>query len=104
MSEVSVASQGKSKLLAYVFWFFLGVLGAHRFYWGKWKSGLALLALPLVGFGVFVLGSLGVIAGVSLDSVSGGVAGGIAAAVGLGACGVAGIWLLLDAVFILTWR
>jgi TM2 domain-containing membrane protein YozV len=30
----------KSKLLAYLLWFFLGFLSMHRFYLGKFGSGL----------------------------------------------------------------
>jgi TM2 domain-containing membrane protein YozV len=35
----------KSLLVAYLLWFFLGYIGAHRFYLGKTMSGLAMLAL-----------------------------------------------------------
>ena len=30
----------RSLLIAYLLWFFLGVLGIHRFYLGRWVSGL----------------------------------------------------------------
>lgn len=39
----------KSTVVAYLLWFFLGWLGAHRFYLGYVTSGLILLALWLVG-------------------------------------------------------
>ena len=49
----------KSLLAAYVLWFFLGYIGAHRFYLGRPLSGLIMLALSavtlvlsLVSFGV----------------------------------------------------
>lgn len=49
----------KSLLAAYVLWFFLGYVGAHRFYLGRPVSGVILLALSgvtlllsLVSFGV----------------------------------------------------
>ncbi len=49
----------KSLLVAYVLWFFLGYVGAHRFYLGKPLSGFLMLAfsaavllLTLVSFGV----------------------------------------------------
>ena len=52
----------KSMLVAYLFWFFLGVFGAHRFYCGKTGSGIAQIVmfgagclLTLVFIGVFVL-------------------------------------------------
>ena len=30
----------KSLLVGYLLWFFLGVLGVHRFYTGRWITGL----------------------------------------------------------------
>lgn len=49
----------KSLLVAYLLWFFLGYVGAHRFYLGRPVSGLFMLALSavtlvlsLVSFGV----------------------------------------------------
>jgi large-conductance mechanosensitive channel len=42
--EARLANEGKSMLLAYVFWFFLGFFAAHRFYL---KSGVAWLQLVL---------------------------------------------------------
>ncbi|MCI0754381.1 TM2 domain-containing protein [Teichococcus vastitatis] len=40
----------KSPLIAYLLWFFFGLFGAHRFYAGRVGTGLALLALSLIGF------------------------------------------------------
>ena len=42
----------KSKLVAYVLWFFLGFLSMHRFYLGKVGSGM----LYLVTFQLFGIG------------------------------------------------
>ena len=49
----------KSMLAAYVLWFFLGYVGAHRFYLGRPLSGFLMLAfsavtllLTLVSFGL----------------------------------------------------
>ena len=39
----------KSVLLAYLFWLFLGWLGAHRFYAGRILSGLVMLMLWAIG-------------------------------------------------------
>ncbi|GAB4144944.1 MAG: TM2 domain-containing protein [Sphingomonadales bacterium] len=39
----------KSGLLAYALWFFLGYFGVHRFYLGRWTSGLIMLALTALG-------------------------------------------------------
>jgi len=53
----------KSKTIAYLLWFFLGILSAHRFYLGKFGTGiLYLLTLQLGGIGwlidLFILGSM----------------------------------------------
>lgn len=53
----------KSKGVAYLLWFFLGGLSAHRFYLGKIGSGiLYLLTLQLFGIGwiidLFILGGM----------------------------------------------
>jgi TM2 domain-containing membrane protein YozV len=42
--ESRLANEGKSMVLAYVFWFFLGFFSAHRFYL---KSSVAILQLIL---------------------------------------------------------
>jgi len=44
----------KSKLVAYILWFFLGFLSLHRFYLGKVGSGI----LYLVTFQLFGIGWL----------------------------------------------
>ena len=45
----------KSKLVAYLLWFFFGVLGIHRFYLGKTISGVIwLLTGGLFGLGWLV--------------------------------------------------
>ena len=42
----------KEKGIAYVLWFFLGCLSMHRFYLGKWGTGiLYLLTGQLFGIG-----------------------------------------------------
>ena len=38
----------KSAVVAYVLWFFLGYLGAHRFYLGRAASGAAMLFITVV--------------------------------------------------------
>lgn len=42
--ETRLANEGKSVVLAYVFWFFLGFFAAHRFYL---KDGAAVIQLIL---------------------------------------------------------
>lgn len=44
----------KDKGTAYLWWFFCGLIGAHRFYLGKPFTGM-LQALTFGGFGVWVL-------------------------------------------------
>jgi TM2 domain-containing membrane protein YozV len=39
----------KSVALAYVLWFFLGYLGAHRMYCGRFGSGICMLVLSFFG-------------------------------------------------------
>ncbi|GIU67261.1 TM2 domain-containing protein [Candidatus Phycosocius spiralis] len=43
--DLRVDEETKSPFQAYVMWFFLGWLGAHRFYVGRGKSGLAMVVL-----------------------------------------------------------
>lgn len=44
----------KSKTLAYILWFFLGVLGAHRFYAGDTIRAIFML-ITLGGIGIWTL-------------------------------------------------
>ncbi|WP_313587375.1 TM2 domain-containing protein [Aquidulcibacter sp.] len=50
--ELRTDREAKDSFPAYVLWFFLGWLGAHRFFIGETKTGLAMLILSLsmVGF------------------------------------------------------
>lgn len=43
-------AQKKSALVAFLFWLFLGVLGAHRFYLGLTGSGATQLLLFIFGW------------------------------------------------------
>ncbi|WP_435165827.1 TM2 domain-containing protein [Falsirhodobacter sp. 1013] len=47
--EQRITNEAKSPGAAYLLWFFLGTFGVHRFYLGHLKTGLALLALMLLG-------------------------------------------------------
>lgn len=49
----------KSTPVAYLFWFFLGGFGAHRFYLGKTGSGIAQLLLLLAGTVLLAAGGIG---------------------------------------------
>lgn len=43
------SNRKRSKAVAYVLWLFLGLFGAHRFYLMRQRSGLAQLAMLIVG-------------------------------------------------------
>ena len=66
-------AQKKSLGVAYLLWFFLGSLGAHRFYAGRTGSAIMQLIVWLVGWGTLIVG------------------------VGFVVLAIAGIWLLIDA-------
>lgn len=48
--EQRVTNEAKSVGAAYLLWFFLGTLGAHRFYLGRTGSAVAQLILCVVGW------------------------------------------------------
>lgn len=74
--EQRVANEARSTGAAYLLWFFLGCLGAHRFYLGRTTSAIAMLAL-------FVVGLLTAAAGIGIILLA-----------------VVAIWALLDAFMI----
>lgn len=51
----------KSLLVAYVLWWFLGTLGAHRLYMGRIASGLLMLVISAVSWvlTIIVIGAVG---------------------------------------------
>lgn len=48
----------KNIVVAYLLWFFLGLLGLHRMYCGRVGSGVAMLALTVIG-GLTFIGMIG---------------------------------------------
>lgn len=52
--ESEMKSSGKSMVVAYVLWYFLGMFGGHRFYMGKKGSAVAQLILTCTVIGSFV--------------------------------------------------
>ena len=69
----------KSMVVSYLLWFFLGMLGAHRFFLGQKHSAVAQLALFIVGLVTSFLG------------------------VGLIVLGGLAIWVIVDAFLIPGW-
>ncbi|MBZ4022371.1 hypothetical protein CKO11_07865 [Rhodobacter sp. TJ_12] len=47
--EQRIANEGPSALVAYLLWLFVGFFGVHRFYLGRWISGLMQLVLFGIG-------------------------------------------------------
>lgn len=47
--KINVRMEGKSLIVAYLLWWFLGLAGVHRFYLGRYISGFVQLLLSLVG-------------------------------------------------------
>lgn len=74
--EQRVSNDAKSVGVSYLLWFFLGSLGAHRFYLGRTGTGVLILALTIVGILTSFIG------------------------VGLALLLVMGIWVLVDAFLI----
>lgn len=64
--------KGKSTLLSYILLIFLGTLGIHRFYLGKTGTGIAMLALTVVGWATAII------------------------AIGFVPLAIAGIWAFID--------
>ena len=55
MAEMAAISQQKSTGIAYLFWFFLGAFGAHKFYLGRTGMGIAyLFTLGFLGIGLLI--------------------------------------------------
>lgn len=47
----AIANRGKNPVIAWLLWFFLGLLGAHRFYFGKIGTGILMILLTFC-FGI----------------------------------------------------
>jgi TM2 domain-containing membrane protein YozV len=54
--EQRIANDGPSAGVAYVLWFFLGLLGVHRFYLGKAGTGVLMLILSITVVGLAISG------------------------------------------------
>ncbi len=54
--ESEMKQRGKSMLVAYLLWYFLGIFGGHRFYMGRTGSAVAMLVLSITVVGLVVTG------------------------------------------------
>jgi TM2 domain-containing membrane protein YozV len=54
--DMEMKRKGKEMVIAYAFWFFLGVFGAHRFYLGRTGSAVAQLVLSITIIGMIITG------------------------------------------------
>lgn len=57
-------NNGKTPVVAYLLWFFLGGFGAHRFYFGKTGSAIGMLGLNIASavLSVIAIGLVGYLA------------------------------------------
>jgi TM2 domain-containing membrane protein YozV len=91
-------SGDKSKVLAAILAFLIGIFGAHDFYLGNKKAGFIKLGLSLVGYGLYLAGILS--AGVLTATEA--VAFPVIAIVGLVILFGVSIWAFVDFIRILT--
>jgi TM2 domain-containing membrane protein YozV len=52
--ESEVKNRGKSMMVSYLLWYFLGYFGGHRFYTGRKGSAIAMLVLSITVIGLIV--------------------------------------------------
>jgi TM2 domain-containing membrane protein YozV len=93
--NAEVQRQSKSTGLAYVLWFFVGTFGVHKFYMGRPVWGLIYLLLCGVGY-LFFFGGLIASMAAQENDPAGAMQGSGAAAIGLAALILLGLFLLWD--------
>jgi TM2 domain-containing membrane protein YozV len=92
------------KVAAYALWFFLGALGAHRFYAHRNASAIAMLALCVGGWIAFLAGGGGLAYGIANEAVGTGVSGMAGLIVGGLAIAANAGWWCVDAILIALWK
>ena len=97
----------RSAVVAYLLWFFVGYLGAHRFYLNHTVSGVVMLLLFFLSIFFTVFGGVGSIGMVAAGMVAAGMvgagmvgAGMVGLVVGVFGMAILGLWLLFDAFLI----
>lgn len=55
MLESEMKQKGKNMVLAYILWWFLGILGGHRFYTGDTGYAVAMLLLSWLTCGIWTI-------------------------------------------------
>lgn len=75
--NAEMQNEGKSPLIAYLLWFFLGTWGAHNFYLGRKGVAIAQLILGIIGWittlllvGFFILAIVGIWAFIDVFLIS----------------------------------
>jgi len=58
---IAFESRKKSTGVAYLLWFFLGGFGVHRFYLGRTGSGIAMIALTILGWSLLAAAGAGLL-------------------------------------------
>lgn len=83
----------KSVFVAYLLWFFVGMFSIHRFYLRHWLSGLAQMALGILGPFTMIGGT-----GLIMGPLIGWTSWGETVAIGSVALGLWFIWIFVDAI------
>jgi TM2 domain-containing membrane protein YozV len=80
-----MAASPKSRLATTLLAFFLGSLGAHRFYIGKIGTAVTMLVLTIIGYVLLIVGGIG--------------ASPVILAIGYIFVSAVGIWAFIDFIF-----
>ena len=78
--EQYISNEKKSLIVAYILWFFLGAVGAHRFYVGKTITGILMIVVLIIS-GILTLVTFGLATAVTMLPIT--------------------IWWVIDAVLVI---